>query len=57
MSFIFLHGLFYYTQIMKREELVKLILKKSKSKDTLMILAISETDVVKQIYYKLYNIE
>jgi hypothetical protein len=42
---------------MKREELVKLILKKSKSKDTLMILAISETDVVKQIYYKLYNIE
>lgn len=40
-----------------REEMVKLILKKSKSPDTLMILAISETDVVEKIYCGLYNIK
>ncbi len=42
---------------MTREEMVTKILKKSKSPDTMLILAISETDVVEQIYYKLFNIE
>lgn len=36
--------------------MVYAILKKSKSADTLLILAISETDAVEEIYYKLYNI-
>jgi hypothetical protein len=40
-----------------REEMVHLILQKSKSADTLLILAISETDVVEQIYCGLYNIK
>ena len=40
-----------------REELVNLILAKSISKDTVYILAISETSTIKEIYYKLYNIE
>lgn len=42
---------------MSREEMVKKILQKSKSPDTVLILAISETDIVEEIYYKLYNIE
>ena len=41
---------------LSREEMVKLILEKSKNPDTLLILAISETDVVEEIYCKLYNI-
>ena len=40
-----------------REELVMKILAKSKSPDTVLILAISETDIVREIYYKLYNIK
>lgn len=40
-----------------REEMVRLILQISKSPDTLLILAISETTVVEEIYCKLYNIE
>lgn len=40
-----------------REEMVMAILKKSKSKDTLLILAISETDFVEQIYCEMFNIE
>ena len=43
--------------ILPREEMVRLILDKSKNPDTLLILAISETDVVEQIYCALYNIE
>lgn len=39
-----------------REELVHLILQKSKSADTLLILAISEKETVEEIYCKLYNI-
>jgi hypothetical protein len=42
---------------MNREELVKLILQKSKQEDILMILAICETEEVEQIYYRLYNIQ
>ena len=45
------------TKTKTREELVRLILAKSKNKDTLLILAISETDVVEQIYCELYNIK
>jgi len=41
---------------LSREEMVIKILKKSKSPDTMLILAISETDIVEKIYYKLYNI-
>ena len=40
-----------------REEMVMQILKKSKSADTLLILAISENDVVEKIYCGLYNIK
>ena len=42
---------------MTREEMVILILKKSKNPDTILILAISETDVVEQIYNALYDIK
>ena len=41
---------------MSREEMVQKILKKSKNPNTLLILAISKTDMVEEIYHKLYNI-
>lgn len=40
-----------------REQMVNLILQKSKSPDTVLILAISETDFVREIYNGLYNIK
>lgn len=43
--------------ILPREEMVKLILKKSKSSETLLILALSETDTIEKIYCGLYNIK
>lgn len=40
-----------------RKEMVIEILRKSKSPDTVLILAISETNVVEEIYCALFNIE
>jgi hypothetical protein len=41
---------------LEREELVDLILRKSRQHDILYTLAICETEELKEIYYKLYNI-
>ena len=43
--------------ILPREEMVRLILDKSKNPDTLLILAFSETDLIEKIYCELYNVK